>query len=190
MGKVTPVYVYASGDEVELFVNGVSQGRRTRNAASRLDRYRLRWNEVVYQPGELKVVAYDADGKVAAEEVVKTAGAPHRLAVTLDRATLARTVDGTTPDLAFATVRVVDAHGTTCPDAALPLTFRATGAVAFKAACNGDATSLEPFTKPAMRTFHGALVVVVEAGPEAGTGRLAVSADGLAEAVAELTVAP
>ena len=189
-GQVTPVYCYTSYPSAELFVNGVSQGRRTRNAASRLDRYRLRWNEVVYQPGELKVVAYAADGKVAAEEVVKTAGAPHRLAVTLDRATLARTVDGTTPDLAFATVRVVDAHGTPCPDAALPLTFRATGAVAFKAACNGDATSLEPFTKPAMRTFHGALVVVVEAGPEAGTGRLAVSADGLAEAVAELTVAP
>ena len=189
-GQVTPVYCYTSYPSAELFVNGVSQGRRTRNAASRLDRYRLRWNEVVYQPGELRVVAYDADGKVAAEEVVKTAGAPHRLAVTLDRATLARTVDGTTPDLAFATVRVVDAHGTPCPDAALPLTFRTTGAVAFKAACNGDATSLEPFTKPAMRTFHGALVVVVEAGPEAGTGRLAVSADGLAEAVAELTVAP
>ena len=187
-GQVTPVYCYTSWPSAELFVNGVSQGRRTRDRAARLDRYRLRWNDVVYRPGELKVVAYDAGGKAVAEEVVKTAGAPSRLVVSLDRATLRPTTDRTTPDLAFATVRVVDADGTPCPDAALPLAFKATGAVAFKAACNGDATSLEPFTAPAMTTFHGALVVVVEAGAAEGTGRLVVTAPGLAEASAALEV--
>ncbi len=187
-GQVTPVYCYTSWPSAELFVNGKSQGRRTRDAASRLDRYRLRWNDVVYQPGELKVVAYDKDGKAVAEKVVRTAGAPHHLTVSLDRAELARTTTQDTPDLAFATVTVVDKDGNVCPDAAVQLNFAATGAVSFKAACNGDATSLEVFGQPTMKTFHGQLVVVVEAGISAGPGELKISAPNLPTAAISLNV--
>ena len=80
-GQVTPVYCYTDFDEAELFVNGKSQGRRRKDPKTRLDRYRLRWNDVVYQPGELKVVAYGADGRPAMTEVVRTAGRPAKVAL-------------------------------------------------------------------------------------------------------------
>ena len=177
-GQVTPVYVYTSYPEAELFVNGVSQGRKRRDPSSRLDRYRLRWRNVVYSPGALKVVAYDAAGRPAAEKVVRTAGKPHHLEIAADRTQLAALSPDCTPDLAFVTVKIVDERGNLCPDADLRLNFSTDGAVRFKAACNGDATSLEPFVKPTMKAFHGQLVVVVE--PQGvGTGTLTVAAAGL-----------
>ena len=163
-GKVTPVYCYTDYPSAELFVNGVSQGRISKNPASRLDRYRLRWNDVVYQPGELKVVAYDSDGKVAGETVVRTAGKPAALSLSADRSTLR--ADGA--DLAFVTVSMTDVDGTLVPDASNQLQFEVTGAGTFKAACNGDATSLESFTAPTMRLFHGQLVVIVQSSRQAG----------------------
>ena len=187
-GQITPVYCYTSWPSAELFVNGKSQGRRTFDPASRLDRYRLRWNEVVYEPGELKVVAYDADGRIAAENVVKTAGVPDHLVIALDRAELARTTSQDTPDLAFATVSVVDRDGNLCPDADPQLRFTTRGAVSFKSACNGDATSLEPFVKATMKAFHGQLVVLVEAGTDSGAGLLEVAAEGLRSASVALVV--
>ena len=180
-GQVTPVYVYTSYPEVELFVNGKSQGRRTFDKTSRLDRYRLRWNDVVYEPGELKAVAYDAAGWPTEEKTVRTAGAPHHLEVSADRTRLSPLSDRDTPDLGFVTVRIVDRDGNPCPDADTRVRFAADGAVGFKAVCNGDATSLEPFHLPAMMAFHGALVAVVE--PVAvGEGRLTVKAEGLPDA--------
>ena len=78
-GLVTPVYCYTDYPEGELFVNGKSQGRIRKNRDSRLDRYRLRWNDVRYEPGELRVVVYDEQGKAAGEQTLRTAGAPSRL---------------------------------------------------------------------------------------------------------------
>ena len=92
-----------------------------------------------------------------------------------------------TPDLAFVTVRVVDAEGNLCPDSDIRLDFAASGAVRFKAACNGDATSLEPFVRPTMKAFHGQLVVVVEALRE-GAGTLAISTEGLPPVIVRLNV--
>ena len=174
IGQVTPVYCYTDYDEAELFVNGKSQGRIKKNPKERLDRYRLRWNEVKYEPGELKVVVYDAAGKPAGEQVVKTAGQPAKLQLS------AWTQQGTTliadgDDLAFVTVSLVDADGTLIPDAADQLTFEVTGAGTFRAACNGDATSLEPFTMPTMQLFAGQLVVVVQAASQKGDLILKVS---------------
>ena len=160
-GKTTPVYVYTDAPSAELFVNGKSQGVKTKDKAKRLDRFRLRWNDVVYEPGELKVVARYADG-TSGYESVKTAGAPAALKLEPERVVLAAPSDGRTPDLGFVTVSVVDADGNVCPDAALPLTFEVKGAAKFRGVCNGDATSLEVFTEPKMTTFHGQLVVVVE----------------------------
>lgn len=170
-GKTTPVYCYTDYPSAELFVNGVSQGRIFKNKESRLDRYRLRWNEVKYQPGEIKVVAYDADGKVAEEKTVKTAGKPAALKLDADRTTIK--ADGN--DLAFITVSLVDSDGTLIPDAGNKLNFDVTGCGSFKAACNGDATSLEPFTLPTMRLFNGQLVIVVQAAKTKGSLTLRVS---------------
>ena len=176
-GLVTPVYVYTSYPEAELFVNGVSQGRRRRDLSSRLDRYRLHWRDVVYEPGELKVVAYGKDGRAAAEKIVRTASEPHRICVQADRTHLVASSASDMPDLAFVRVRVLDKDGNFCPDAAIRLNFAASGAVGFKAVCNGDATSLESFVKPTMLTFKGELVVVVEAR-SIGEGTLSIFADG------------
>ena len=170
-GKVTPVYCYTDYPSAELFVNGVSQGRLFKNKDSRLDRYRLRWNDVKYQPGELRVVAYDANGKVAEEKIVKTAGKPAQISLDADRSTIA--ADGN--DLAFVTVSLTDADGTLIPDANNQLLFEVTGNGSFKAACNGDATSLEQFTQPTMKLFNGQLVVVLQAAKTKGQMTLRVS---------------
>ena len=182
-GQVTPVYCYTDYPSAELFVNGKSQGRIAKDPASRLDRYRLRWRDVRYEPGELRVVAYDSNGKPAMEKTLRTAGKPARLMLEAERTTLA--ANGT--DLAFVAVSLVDNNGTLIPDAANQLTFDVTGAASYKAACNGDATSLEPFTRPAMKLFHGKLVVVVQAGKKAGPAKLTVrdNATGLKQ---ELTL--
>ncbi len=158
-GQVTPVYCYTDYPEGELFVNGVSQGRIKKNREGRLDRYRLRWNDVVYQPGEIRVVVYDEKGKRAGEQIIRTAGDPAQLTLTTDRANIKAGQN----DLAFITVNLVDADGNLVPDADDQLLFEVSGAGRFKAACNGDATSLESFTQPTMRLFHGQLVVIVEA---------------------------
>lgn len=192
-GKETPVYVYTDAPEAELFVNGVSQGRKRKltiqecieNAQKAgkkpcdigvyIDRYRLRWRDVVYAPGELRVVAHYPDGTTK-EAAMRTAGEPAALRLTLDRKEISakRAADGTR-DLAFVTVEVVDSQDNVCPNAALPLVFSVDGdAVKFKAACNGDPTSLEVFSQPKMTTFNGALVVTLEA-QASGSATLCVS---------------
>ena len=169
-GKVTPVYCYTDYPSAELFVNGKSQGRITKSDTARLDRYRLRWRNVIYQPGELKVVVYDENGNKAGQQIVRTAGKPKRLLLEPERKTIK--ADGN--DLAYITVSLVDKNGTLCPDAANRLEFSVTGAGSYKAACNGDATSLEPFTQPQMSLFHGQLVVVCQAGKTPGVMTLTV----------------
>ena len=155
-GQVTPVYCYTDFDEAELFVNGKSQGRIRKNPKSRLDRYRLRWNDVVYLPGELKVVAYDKNGTAALTETVRTAGAPAKVA--LEKRRFGK--------LLFVTAKIVDANGTLCPDAADNLTVSCGKGLRFRAICNGDATSLESFVEPHMKAFHGQLVAIFEGDGE------------------------
>ena len=169
-GQVTPVYCYTDYPSAELFVNGKSQGRITKNKDSRLDRYRLRWENVKYEKGEIKVVVYDEQGNKVGEKTVKTAGKPAKLQLTADRSTIA--ADGS--DLAFITVSLTDKNGTLCPDADHSLEFKVTGAATFNSVCNGDATSLEVFTEPTMRLFHGQLVVVVQASTAPGKATLTV----------------
>ena len=171
VGKVTPVYCYTDYPSAELFVNGKSQGRIIKNDTTRLDRYRLRWRNVIYQPGELKVVVYDENGNKAGQQIVHTAGKPKKLLLEPERKTIK--ADGN--DLAYVTVSLVDKNGTLCPDAANRLQFSVTGAGTYKAACNGDATSLEPFTQPQMSLFHGQLVVVCQAGKNPGVMTLTVT---------------
>jgi len=176
IGQVTPVYCYTDYPEGELFVNGKSQGRIKKLKDSRLDRYRLRWNNVKYEPGELKVIVYDEMGKNCGEQVMKTAGKPARLQLDVwtqhsnlsPLSSLLSPLNADGNDLAFVTVSLVDENGTFVPDAQDQLTFEVSGAGTFRAVCNGDATSLEPFTQPTMKLFSGQLVVVVQAARQKG----------------------
>ena len=137
----------------------MSQGRITKSKDGRLDRYRLRWNDVKYQPGTLRVVVYDENGKVAGEKVVRTAGKAHALQLIPETQSDMTKVG----DLLYIQVNLVDENGTMIPDADDALTFEVEGAGKFHAVCNGDATSLEPFTQPQMQLFHGQLVLIVKA---------------------------
>ena len=174
VGEVTPVYCYTDYDEAELFVNGKSQGRIRKNKDSRLDRYRLRWNNVKYEPGEVKVVVYDASGNAAGQKVMKTAGKPAKLQADVWTQNEQGSLSADGNDLAFVTVSLVDKNGTLVPDAADQLSFEVSGAGKFRAVCNGDATSLEVFTQPTMKLFAGQLVVVCQAGKEKGQLTLVV----------------
>ena len=182
-GETTPVYCYTSYPMAELFVNGKSQGRIAKNPGSRLDRYRLRWNNVKYEPGEIRVVAYDYDGSPKAEKTIRTAGAPARIVLKADRSSISSKGE----DLSFVTVSVVDKDGNPCATATNKMKFQVTGAAKFRAACNGDATSLVPFNSTEMPLFSGELVVVVE-GMKHGTATLNVSAEGLPMATLPITV--
>ena len=181
-GQVTPVYCYTDGVEGELFVNGKSQGRVRKDKSSRLDRYRLRWNNVKYEPGEIRVVTYNQYGDKVGEDVKRTAGEPAQMKFSVetpDHEPIACMVEGCTDehnvllnadgnDLAFITVSLLDKDGNECPLADDELTFEVKGAGTFKAACNGDATSLEPFTQPHMRLFSGKLIIVVQSKAQKG----------------------
>ena len=183
-GEVTPVYCYTDGVEGELFVNGKSQGRVRKDKSSRLDRYRLRWNNVQYEPGEIRVVTYNQYGDKVGEDVRRTAGEPAQLNMVAEcpdneNTGIACMVEGCEVehgihlkadgnDLAFITVSLLDQDGNECPLADDELTFEVSGAGIFKAACNGDATSLEPFTLPQMKLFCGKLVVIVQSKKQKG----------------------
>ena len=183
-GEVTPVYCYTDGVEGELFVNGKSQGRVRKDKSSRLDRYRLRWNNVQYEPGEIRVVTYNQYGDKVGEDVRRTAGEPAQLNMVAEcpdnvNTGIACMVEGCEVehgthlkadgnDLAFITVILLDQDGNECPLAGDELTFEVSGAGIFKAACNGDATSLEPFTLPQMKLFCGKLVVIVQSKKQKG----------------------
>ena len=175
-GENTPVFVYTNYPEAELFVNGKSYGKQrklTSDEARALQgkdslwlqrRYRLMWTDVPYEPGELKVVAYDNSGKKVEEKTVRTAGKPHHLEVVADRTALS--ADG--KDLAYITVRVVDKDGNLCPADDRLVSFTVKGAGSFRAAANGDATCLDLFHLPRMHAFSGQLTAIVQSGAESG----------------------
>ncbi|CAM4430832.1 beta-galactosidase [Pedobacter westerhofensis] len=183
-GLVTPVFVYTSYPSAELFVNGKSMGRQTKSNTSSTTRYRLMWNEVKYEPGSLKVVAYDQSGKAVAEEFVHTAGKPDHLVLEADKNNLA--ADG--KDLSYVTVKVVDKEGNLCPDASNELMFKVAGAGKFKVTANGDASSLELFHLPHMKAFKGMLVATVQSGSAPGKITLNVSSKGLKTGILILDV--
>ena len=173
-GQVTPVYCYTDYPTAELFVNGKSQGKISKNPKERLDRYRLRWNDVKYEPGQLRVVVYDEQGRQAGEQIVSTAGKPSKLKLDVWTQHDAEWLKADGEDLAFITVSLTDAKGTVIPDANDQLSFEVSGAGRFEAVCNGDATSLESFKKPTMKLFSGQLVIVVRSDKKAGNLTLKV----------------
>ncbi|MCQ0111667.1 beta-galactosidase [Zhouia amylolytica] len=170
-GKTTPVFVYTNYDSAELFLNGKSLGVQKKNHSTPQNRYRLMWMDVKYEPGVLKVIAFNKAGEPIAEKEIKTAGAPDQIVLDADRTTIK--ADG--KDLSFVTVSVVDKDGNPCPTATNQLNFKVKGAGAYRAACNGDPTSLELFHQPTMKLFSGKLVVIVQSTHESGPIELKVT---------------
>ena len=171
VGEVTPVHVYTSGDETELFLNGKSLGRKKKGELE----YRLRWNDVVYRPGELKVVAYK-NGKKWATNVMKTTGPATKLTLIADRDRI--TADG--KDLSFITVTVADKNGLLVPRAKDHIKFKIEGPGEIVATDNGDPTSHESFQSPERNAFNGLALVIVRAKPgESGKITLTAESEGL-----------
>ncbi len=183
-GQVTPVFVYTNYPKAELFINGKSQGMREKNDSTPMNRYRLMWNETVYQPGELKVVAYDADGNQAAEKVVRTAGKPSKLVVKANRSELKANGD----DLVYFTVTLEDKNGNPVPVDDRMVSFEVDGAGTFEATANGDATCVLPFQEPQMKLFSGAATAIARSGKTPGDLTIKVTAKGVAPATATVQV--
>lgn len=171
VGQVTPVHVFTSGDEGELFLNGKSLGRKKKDAYE----YRLRWDDVVYQPGTLKVVAYK-NGKKWATDEMKTAGEPARLKLEPDRNEIG--ADGR--DLSFVTVTVTDKTGLAVSRANNQIHFDIEGPGEIVATDNGDPTSFESFQSHDRKAFNGLCLVIVRGNPgQPGKIKLTAEADGL-----------
>jgi len=182
-GQTTPVFVYTNYESAELFLNGKSLGVQKKNKATPQNRYRLMWMDVKYEPGTLKVVAYDQNGKAVAEETKTTAGKPYRIVLDPDRKQI--TADG--KDISFVTATVVDKDGNPCPTANNRLDFEIKGEGIFKAVCNGDATSLEMFDKPTMKLFSGKLVILVQSTRRKGSMLLKVKGKSLISGTVEIS---
>lgn len=171
VGEITPVHVFTSGDEAELFLNSRSLGRRKKGP----NEYRLRWDDVNYEPGELKVVV-TRNGERWAEDIVKTTEQPARLDVSADREKIR--ADGS--DLCFITVRVTDQNGFTVPTANNPITFEIEGPGEILATANGDPTNLVPFPSKERKAFSGLALVIVRSKPgNPGTISVTAKSEGL-----------
>ena len=178
-GQVTPVHVFSSADEAELFVNGKSQGR----IKKRDYEYRFRWDYVTYAPGELRVDSWK-NGQPWASETVRTVGAPAGLSLTADRSSIAD--DGR--DLAFVTVKIVDQDGLIVPSAKPQIRFSIEGPGDIVATDNGDPTDLTAFPSAQRAAFNGLALAIVRARPgEAGRIVLRAEAEGLESAQVVVT---
>lgn len=175
-GEKTPVFVYTNYPSAELFINGKSYGRQTKHKNGTVEnRYRLMWHDAVYQPGEVRVVAYDEQGNPVAEKTVRTAGKPHHIELVTDRSSLL--ADG--KDLAYVTLRIVDKDGNLCPNDGRLVSFKVKGAGKYRASANGDPTCLDLFHKPEMHAFGGMLTVIVQSGEKTGEIELQATAKGI-----------
>lgn len=178
VGQVTPVHVFTSGDEAELFLNGKSLGKKAKGQYE----YRLRWDDVTYTPGELKVVAYK-DGKQWATDTVKTTGDAAKLSLEPDRATI--TNDGY--DLSYVTLTVLDEDGLMVPRAKQMVTFEISGPGEIAATDNGDPTDMTAFPSLTRKAFNGLALVIVKAKP-GQTGKITVTAKSEGLTLASTTI--
>lgn len=184
-GEKTPVFVYTNYPSAELFINGKSYGRQTKRKDGTVEnRYRLMWYDAVYQPGEVKVVAYDEQGNPAAEKTIRTAGKPHHIELVTDRTSLQ--ADG--KDLAYVTLRIVDKDGNLCSNDGRLVSFKVKGAGKYRASANGDPTCLDLFHKPEMHAFGGMLTVIVQSGEKVGDIELQATAKGVKAGIIRIPV--
>lgn len=198
-GENTPVFVYTNYPSAELFINGKSQGKQTKDRSVAIDgtytaeaqksferqkRYRLMWMDTKYEPGTVKVVAYDENGNAVAEQEIHTAGKPHRIVLEADRSQI--NADG--DDIAFINVKIVDKDGNFCPTEDREIAFTVKGAGTFKAVANGNAASIESFQLPKMKLFSGQLTALVQAAEKGGTITVEAKAKGVQSGKMEIVV--
>ncbi len=196
-GEVTPLFVYTNYPSAELFINGKSQGVRTKDTTIQLEdsytdeakasferqkRYRLMWMDTKYEPGTVKVVAYDKNGNAVEEKEIHTAGKPHRIVLKADR----NRINANGKDLSFINVSVVDKNGNPCPTADHQIRFSVRGTGTYKAAANGNSASLELFHLPEMKLFNGQLTAIVQSNETPGIIWFEASAKGLKESTIEI----
>lgn len=186
-GKNIPVFVYTSGDCAELFLNGVSRGRRCKipDSPNSTERFRLMWNEVTYMPGELKVVAYE-EGQNIGEAIVRTAGKPYQLKLTVNDP---KDMNGGGLDLRYVTVEALDKNGNFCPTADAWLDLNLTGPGSIAGVGNGDPQSTNPFQSNRVRLFYGKAVIILRSGNEDGILTLTTDAQGLQRASMSFNIA-
>ena len=181
VGKVTPVHVFTSGDEGELFLNGRSLGRQKKDPKNWKKAYRLTWDDVVYEPGTLKVVTYK-NGAPWAEKTISTTGPVAQLKLEVE--------DNAEPgaDLVFVNLEVQDAEGRFVPDAAVDVTFSVKGPCELVATDNGDEADFASFHSPARRTFSGRIQAIVRKNPNASeTIALTASSPGFTSVTTTLS---
>jgi beta-galactosidase len=180
IGEITPVHVFTSGDEVELFLNGKSLGKKKKQQYE----YRLRWDDVKYEPGELKTIVYK-NGIKWAEKVIKTTGEATSLCATADRAEIQ--ADG--KDLSFVTVKITDKDGLVVPRSNQLIEFSLEGPGKIVATDNGDPMNMTAFPSHSRAAFNGmALVIVRGKAGEKGTITVKAKTSGLKEAQAKINV--
>jgi beta-galactosidase len=177
-GQIVTVHCYTSFDRGELFLNGKSLGVREKDPSNLYTTYRLVWDDIPFEPGELKVVALDESGQSLKEAVMLTAGEPAGIILEADRTEIS--ADG--KDLAFITVTIVDEHGVVCPLADNLVKFTVEGEGILRAVGNGDPTSLESFVKPFRKAFHGKCMVIIQSGIPEGAITLTAESGGLERA--------
>ncbi|WP_447642723.1 MULTISPECIES: beta-galactosidase GalB [Chitinophagaceae] len=178
IGKITPVHVYSSGDEAELFLNGKSLGRKRRDSFQ----YRFRWDDVVYEPGELKVITYKHGRKWAAN-VVRTTGTPVKIHLIADRKTIK--ADG--QDLCFITVQLEDNAGNIVPSTDKTIHFSIEGPGKIIATDNGDPSDLNSFSIPERKTLAGLALIVVRFNKGAkGSLKIKANARGITENIIQI----
>jgi beta-galactosidase len=169
---------------VELFLNGKSQGIRKKEATQKYGRYRLTWDSIRYEPGEIKVIAYDKKEKVAMTAIKRTAGTPYQIKLIADRSSLHATGN----DLSFVTVQVLDKDGNLCPLASDNIQFQIKGAGLVRGVANGDPTNIQSLAGSEMQAFHGQCVVVIQSGEKPGSVTLTASSPELKSATLYLNV--
>lgn len=179
-GMTTPVFVYTSGDEAELFLNGKSLGKKQKQSYE----YRLRWNDVIYEPGELKAVAYKK-GQKWAETVVKTTGEPVGIKLIPDKTSIK--ADG--EDLIFVRVSLTDKNGNEVPTAENIISCTLIGAGEIVATDNGDPTCLIPFKETTRPAFNGLFLAIIKAQyGKKGSLRLIVESESLKKAEVDIRI--
>ncbi len=178
-GEITPVFCYTNCASAELFVNGRSLGKKHKEKGI----YRLKWEDVTYQPGAIKAIAYDDAGKALCSTEIKTAGAAAAIELTADRAV----IDADGRDLSFITTKILDEDGVFCPTADNKVSFKIEGPAEIYAVGNGDTTNYESFKAEHHKAFNGLCLLVIRSERKAGRVKITAVSDSLKSASQTIT---
>jgi len=178
-GELTPVYIYSNCAEVELFVNGASMGRKQKQEGI----YRYIYSDIVYQPGSIRAVGYDKNGKVLSEKEIRTAGPAVKIGLEADRTS----IHADDQDLAFITVKILDVDGNICPNANNLVKFSIEGEGLLECVGNGDPTSIESYQASERSAFHGLCLLVVRSTQNPGKISVRASSDGIKDSIIEIS---